>query len=390
MRIKILCVFGKNQYGDEKRGLSTEYFSFIPALKSLGYEVCFFDSWDRSIYRNFSELNSALIEIVEIENPDIVFSVQLGYEIWLETWDFIRGNNRCKTVNWCTDDSWKYRQHSGFFAHHFDLMVTTYEDFLLKYNSQNTQAILSSWAVPIQWISPPKKAKDCKYQVSFVGAAHGDRKDKIRKIRRAGIKVECFGYGWKNGPIDSDEIPIIFNNSIISLNFSNSNGENQIKARVFEVMGSGGFLLTEKAKNLDKILTNNEISVFDNIDTCIEKIGYYLNNLELRNEVALSGFDKIKKSHTYVSRMKDIIDFMGEIEKKKIKFDSFSVIDAKHKNSIILTIFRNLLLFIGRVIYGKEKGRRFARRLAYEFSWRVFGKDTYKSKGIVGRMFYNE
>jgi len=42
------------------------------------------------------------------------------------------------------------------------------------------------------------------------------------------------------------------------------------------------------------------------------------------------------------------------------------------------------------MIYGEEKGKRFARRVAYEFSWRVLGKDTYKSKGIVGRMFYSE
>jgi len=85
--MKILCVFGKYQYGKKERGLSTEYFSFVPALEKLEYEIVFFDSWDRSLYSNFIELNRALIDIVKKENPDIIFSVQLGYEIWLETWD---------------------------------------------------------------------------------------------------------------------------------------------------------------------------------------------------------------------------------------------------------------------------------------------------------------
>ena len=126
---------------------------------------------------------------------------------------------------------------------------STYEEFLSLYENQNANAILSGWAVPVQWIKEPKKAKDCKYKVSFVGAAHGDRKDKIKYLKNRGIEVKCFGYGWENGAIKANEIPKIFNDSIISLNFANSSGENQIKARVFEVSGSGGFLLTENAKN---------------------------------------------------------------------------------------------------------------------------------------------
>ncbi len=388
--MKILCVFGKYQYGKKERGLSTEYFSFVSALKKLGYEIVFFDSWDRTLYNDFIELNKNLVKIVEEEKPDIIFSVQLGYEIWLETWDHIRFNNKCKTINWCTDDSWKYKEHSKFLAPHFDLMVTTYEEFLPKYKAQNTNAMLSAWAVPIQWIQKPKKAKECKYQVSFVGAAHGDRKNKIDKLRDAGIDVSCIGYGWEGGAIDANEIPKIFNDSIISLNFANSSGENQIKARVFEVTGSGGFLLTEDARNLDKVLNNNEIALFDNIDDCIKQIKYYLNNLELRDSLVMNSFQKTSKNYTYANRLNEIIDVVQTIEKKNIEKIDFSKVTDKHKSTLFLDLLKSLLLFIGNLIYGKDKGKRFARRVVYEFSWRIFGEDTYKSKGIVGRMFYDE
>jgi len=388
--MKVLCVFGKYQYGKKNRGLSTEYFSFIPAFKTLGVEVSFFDSWDRSLYSNFIELNKALIKTVEKEKPDVIFSVQLGYEIWLETWDYIRANFDCKLVNWCTDDSWKYKEHSKFLANHFDLMVTTYEKFISLYQKQGANAILSGWAVPVQWIKNPKNAKDCKYKVSFVGAAHGDRKEKIKYLKSKGIKIECFGYGWENGPIDADEIPNIFQNSIISLNFANSKGENQIKARVFEVTGSGGFLLTENAKNLEKVFNENEIVIFENLDECVNKINYFLQNLDKRDEMVNNSFKKCASNYTYADRLKYILEYAVHLQKKKIKNFDFDLIIKNNNSNWLLKFFKTCLITIGSIIFGKEKGKRFARRVVYEFSWRIFKENTYKSKGIVGRMFYNE
>lgn len=388
--MKVLCVFGKYQYGKKDRGLSTEYFSFIPAFETLGVEVVFFDSWGRSLYSNFAELNRALVEAVEKEMPDIVFSVQLGYEIWLETWDYIRANFNCKLVNWCTDDSWKYKEHSKFLAPHFDLMVTTYEEFLPLYEAQGVKAILSGWAVPIQWIKKPKNARDCKYEVSFVGAAHGDRKEKVEYLKSKGIEVECFGHGWENGPVDADEIPNIFQNSIISLNFANSKGENQIKARVFEVTGSGGFLLTEDAKNLDKVFNEDEIAIFKDLDECVKKINHFLQNLDIRDDMVKNSFKRCKQNYTYANRLKNILDTAKSLPKKEISSVDFDLAAMDHKRGIVLTLIRNILIMIGMIFFGKEKGKRFARRLVYEFSWRVFGADTYRAKGIVGRMFYSE
>lgn len=388
--MKILCVFGQYQYGKKQRGISTEYFSFVPALEDLGHEVVLFDSWDKTLHTNFIELNKALIEVVKNENPDIIFSVQLGYEIWLETWDYIRAHSHSKTLNWCTDDSWKYKEHSKFIAPYFDLMVTTYKEFLPLYAKLDTNAILSGWGCPIQWVKKPKKSQKCGYEVTFVGAAHGDRKEKIKKLKEYGINVECFGYGWENGTIEASEIPKIFNDSVISLNFANSNGENQIKARVFEVTGSGGFLLTEDAKNLDKAFTHDEIAIFDGVEECAKKIKYYLNHLEERDRFCENSFNKASHNYVYSNRIKAILYAALEIEYKTPKNVNFERTIQEHKTTIALSLFKKTLLLIGKIIFKKEKGKRFARRVAYELSWRIFGSTTYTAKGIVGRMFYEE
>ena len=44
--MKILCVLGEHNYGDPGRGECYEYVNFLPALKSLGHEVVFFESFN--------------------------------------------------------------------------------------------------------------------------------------------------------------------------------------------------------------------------------------------------------------------------------------------------------------------------------------------------------
>lgn len=389
--MKILCVFGKYQYGNPARGLSTEYFSFVPAFKALEHEVIFFDSWDRSLYADFKELNQKLIDTALKEKPDVVFSVQLGYEIWLESWEYIRANTSAITINWATDDSWKFKEHSKFIANSFDLNITTYASFIKEYEKIGANVYLSGWGAPQEWLKEPKKATECKYKVSFVGTAHGDRKESIEKLKECGIDVVCFGYGWENGAVSADEIPSIFNDSIISLNFANSKGENQIKARTFEVCGSGGFLLTEPAPNLENVFdVQNEIAVFKSLESCAEKIKYFFENLELRDEMAKKSYKRTIENYTYKERLKNILEFAQKIEKKKVDSIDFQKALDGYYMGFVLSTLRFLFLFFGKLIFGKDKGTRFARRAAYELSWRLLGEKTYMASGYVGRMFYRE
>lgn len=389
--MKVLCVFGKDQYGDVSRGLSTEFFSFVPAIESLGYEVEFFDSWNRNLYTDFIDLNQKLIEKVEATKPDIIFSVQFNYEIWMETWDYISNNFQVKTVNWCTDDSWKYAQHSKFIAEHFDLMVTTYEEFIIDYKKQGVEAVVSNWAVPVQWLKPPKKGIDCTYKTVFIGMAHGNRRDLIEQIRAMGVDVTCFGHGWETGAIDAERIPEIINDSVLSLNFSNSSGENQIKARTFEVPGCGGCLLTANAKNLEKFFTDEkDLIIFEGIEDCVSKIKKIQSNLELRDQVALNGFEKVKNNYTYKIEIEKIFKKLETIQKRKSPRVNYSEVITSHRQTFFTKLLRSALLFLGRMLFKGEKATKFSRRLMFEFSWRVLGENTYLANGLMGRIFYKE
>lgn len=392
----ILCVFSKYQYGDPSRGISTEYAAFIPAFRKLGYDVVHFDSWNKSNgFNNYAELNKALLEAVDSVNPDVVFTVQRDYEIWLETIQIIKFGGAA-TISWTTDDSWKYREVSRFVGSAYHSMTTTYSSCIPMYYKDNIKnVLLTQWGVNSDLLKEPLPANLCRYQVSFVGAAHGERKNKIDELARQGIDVVCFGYGWPNGSIDAKDIPKIVRESIISLNFANANkGPNQIKARTYEVPGAGGFLMTEYAQDLEKSYhPDKEIVVFTSMENLVAKVKYFLANPEERNQIALNGFLRTKQEHTYEKRLQEIVEFaLASHNKNKHEEIIGTIISTEdllkqHTASLPIKFTRKGLVFLCRMVFGSEKSIISARRIAFEISWRVFGYQTFTSKGWVGRMF---
>jgi spore maturation protein CgeB len=391
--MKVLLVMGEYQYGDHSRGPGTESVAFRGALNALGHEVHLFDSWDRSLYDNYAELNRTLIGTVARLRPDILLSVHMNYEVWTETIDHVRNKFGVLTITWATDDTWKYVQTSRFLGSHYDVIVTTYEHLLPRYQADDlTNVHLSQWAANSNWLRRPTPAASCTYPVSFVGAAHGNRTELVKKFARDGIAVECFGHGWPNGPVSNEKMVGIFNESLISLNFANSSGENQIKARTFEIPGAGGFLLTQTARGLDRFFTiGKEIEIFGGIDELERKLRYFMAHPEERDTIANAGYDRVKQHHTYDQRMQDLLNHVLGLRQSRNSEtrsrSSFEDACARHTLSWPLRALRSTLCGPAVMIFGHKRGYRAARRLLFELSWRVCGARTYSSAGWPGRLF---
>jgi len=391
-RLKILCAFGENNYGVVARGASPEYVAFLPALRNLGHEVRLVETWNRRAYSDLAALNAALLDAVEAFRPDLLLTVQMNYEIWLETLELIRARGDVITLSWATDDSWKYREVSRFIAGSYDTMATTYDHVVKQYHADGFDHVIATqWAAVSDLLHEPLGAERCRYPVSFVGSAHGQRPQWVESLRAHGIDVVCFGYGWPNGPVAAQDIPRIIRESRISLNFANSQGENQIKARMFEVPGAGGFLLTESARSLERYYRpNHEIAVYAGLDDLVTKIHHYLANPRERDQIAQAGFNRTLREHTYEHRFMRVLNFAlsnSRAAPHQIPTSTFEEAVAGHRLTPFLRNIRYALKKIGVLAYGKERGPRAARRLVYELSWRLAGRQTYTAKGWPGRMF---
>lgn len=405
--MRILCVLSKFAYGKQERGENYDYVHFLPALERMGHKISFFDSGDRSSYGDFSELNAALLTHIDRFRPDVIFCVLMHYEIWLETLDLIRANSPAAIVNWGTDDSWKFTQASRFFAAHVDLHVTTSHMAESAALSRGlTNVMLSQWAASSGDLTEPRAAKDCQYEVSFVGNLYGYRHAWISELRDNGIEVATFGHGSEGGVIEAHKIPDIYNSSLISINFSGAgdgglkglgSAARQIKARTFEVPGSGGFLLTESAPDLERyFVAGTEIAVFGTPAELIAKVKYFRDHPVERDRIACAGHRRTLEQHTYERRFAEILVRLRPVlEGRRNRTWTISVRDlaaqvAQHRAGWATAWLREFLVTSFSLLFGKARGVRAARRFLYEMSWRMCGEMTYRARGLPGRLFYGE
>ena len=394
--MRILCVFGQHNYGDPQRGEGVEYTHFLPALRALGHEVEFFESFSRAAHADFAALNRALLERVDGWGPDLVFTVLMMAEVWLETIEMIRATG-ARVINWSTDDSWKYQQFSRLVAPAFDAFATTCPDALSWYERDGIgNCVLSQWASAAADLAQPKPAAACEFAVSFVGSNYGDRSARIERLRRAGIAVECFGHGWPNGPVDAARLRAIVRDSRVSLNFSEAGGGSgrQIKARVFEVPGAGGMLLTESAPHLDRYFEpGREIATFDDDTSLLLSVRRLLDKPAERDAMANAGHARVVRDHTYECRLAELLAKVvpaSNQARRPVDWQRFFNLARRHHPGVILRALRALLRGLATLAFGTVRGPRAARRMLFEISWRLAGRHTYTAAGLPGRLFYRE
>ena len=406
--MKALCVLGRHNYGDVARGLGYEYVNFLPALERLGYETVVFESLDRGAYRDFGELNAALLDTVERLRPELVLTVLLQYEVWTETLDLIRRNASALLVNWATDDSWKYAEFSRFLAPHFHAWASTSPEACVRAaRDGHGNFVLTQWAASADQLTAPRAAAECRYPVTFVGSAYGNRRRWVEELSRRGIQVQCFGQGWPSGPVAAEAIPTIYRDSVVTLNFGDSGlhlqglrpyRSRQIKARVFEVPGAGGCLLTQNAEHLSEFyVPDEEIMRFEDVDDLADKIRYCLEHPDERDRIARAGHERTRREHTYdlrfgrlLAQARALSDGAAGTQSQRPSWPSFEEVSRGHRTGPVLQALRALLVLPARLLWGARRGPRAARRLLFELSWRLLGARTYSARGLPGRLFYRE
>lgn len=409
--MKVLCVLGKYAYGQAGRGLGYEYVNFPAALRNLGFEVEVFDSLDRDAYSGFAELNRDLLAKALPYRPDVILFVLMHYEVWTETLDILKLGLNATLIHWATDDSWKYRQFSHYLAPHFDIHATTCHGAVVASRRDGLRNVMQTqWAASTSTLQEPLAAEQCCYPVTFIGSNYGNRAAWIDALRARGVGVTCFGHGWPGGAVSAERIPEIIRNSVVSLNFGDSgvvwNGwiparSRQIKARVFEVPGSGGFLLTEPAEDLNRYFAiGREIETFASLDELVSKIKHYLDHPSKRSEIAAAGHLRVRREHTYEERFKNLVNQAETLQQQAARsrasasrpdlLPGFESIVRSHQITLPLRLLRWVFLVPCITIWGKQRGPRAARRILFELSWRFAGAKTYSARGWPGRLFFRE
>jgi hypothetical protein len=149
----------------------------------------------------------------------------------------------------------------------------------------------------------------------FEGAVERENLCLILSSRMNGFEdFEVIGNGFDNGmfnntrSISYHESATIYNESYISISHACFNDiEGYYSNRTFDIMASGGCCLMRYAKGAEKYFTHEEnVMFYHTNEEAIEIIKFLIANPDVRNAIALSGYNLANKYHTFDVRAKEL------------------------------------------------------------------------------------
>lgn len=116
------------------------------------------------------------------------------------------------------------------------------------------------------------------------------------------------------GPADYfEEMPYIFKLSKINLNITLRSIQNAIPLRGYDILGAGGFLLSNYQTDLARHFVPDEDYVYyEGREDLLNKIEYYLSHEDERSAIAQNAHDKISREHTFDVRVEQIIEMVKD------------------------------------------------------------------------------
>ena len=111
------------------------------------------------------------------------------------------------------------------------------------------------------------------------------------------------------GMADYDsEMPLVFKASDINLNMTLRCIRSGIPLRALDIMGAGGFLISNYQPELAEcFIDGEEMVMYESIEDMYAKVSYYLANPGLRTEIAQRGHAKVSSDYRYDDRIDEMI-----------------------------------------------------------------------------------
>ena len=142
-----------------------------------------------------------------------------------------------------------------------------------------------------------------------------DLLEAVAKHHKVDLYTQCREYSAPNivnhGIVDYyTEMPLVFNRSRINLNITRRGIQTGMPLRAIDILGSGGFLLSNfQSDFLEYFVPGEDFVYFESREDLVQKVDYYLDHEAERQAIARSGHDKVAAAHTYRHRVREMLDF---------------------------------------------------------------------------------
>jgi hypothetical protein len=138
------------------------------------------------------------------------------------------------------------------------------------------------------------------HDVVFVGTVNAWRRRYVEYCTAAGLRVATYGRNGDHPFIAGAELGTLYRGTRIVLDFNNTGGNTGFSLRVFEVLGSGAFLLSEFSRDTARIFDiGRELVCFRTPEELVALVRKYLPDEAGRRAIAQAGAARVARDYTW-------------------------------------------------------------------------------------------
>jgi spore maturation protein CgeB len=270
---------------------------------------------------------------IEAYKPDYIFT-----EGGVETRKFIFPVLEAYAIPhiyWAVEDPIAHNTLAMQWAEKSVLVLTPDIEMLGSYRQRGHKAICIPFAAdPAYYYRYPRDEHFASLDAVHVGNNYNvfpERRKAYEYIIKPFIdkdkKLEVYGFDWDNpkhgfrlapqynkGYLSHERSVVAYSSARITLGVhSITNSRTMQSMRTFEVLGCGGFFLTQHTRAIESMFKNHTHLVWSkSYEETVELMDYYLKNDSERERIALSGQRFVYENHSYEKRAREIAEALGE------------------------------------------------------------------------------
>lgn len=209
----------------------------------------------------------------------------------------------------------------GFLQAVMDMQSHVYGYYLV--DDCITEELLQDINEQYRKVVPGTEFRLCREALSYAMASEITRKDRLVLLSLCGKRYDTRLYSYQDNEIMENvkkyppvnyltEMPKVFACSKVNLNPSLRIIQSGIPLRAFDIMGAGGFLLSNYQEELLELFENEkEMAVYESHEDALSKIDFYSRYENIREKIAENGRRKTLEEHSLQDRMAKIIATAG-------------------------------------------------------------------------------
>lgn len=290
----------------------------IPVAVGRGASIGQHSPFDAILLKTFNEFKPDIV-FMHLQRPGIISHTALAAM-----------NKKAKLVNWCGDVREELPAHYIDLGDHIDLTLFTNVEDVEKLRKEGVKADFLQVGFDSLNFNPEGPV-GVYPEIIFMGSNYhcqyplsSYRESMVRTLKSVfGDKFGVYGANWGNQMQNGQKIAnglitnfgeegLAYRSCKIAISLSHFERSKYASDRLFRILGTGAFCLTHVYPELEEDFDIGlDLDVFTSIDELINKIKFYLENEELRKNIAREGCRRARQNftwHHFAENLKVITD----------------------------------------------------------------------------------